>query len=192
MTMAKANTLSPVEGAALRLRLIQPEDAEYVFGLRSDPAYNLYLSEVTGTADDQRRWIQAYKARELAGSELYYIIERLDGRSCGVVRLYEIAAQTFTWGSWILDAGKPSKAALESAYLIYVIAFDRLRLSEARFDVRRDNVRTISFHQKFGATVCGSDDENLYFVYPSNTFQADRARFKAILERGTAAADLKA
>jgi RimJ/RimL family protein N-acetyltransferase len=88
--------LSRIEGPNLALRLIQPADAAYVHGLRIDPAYNRHLSEVRGTAEDQRRWIEGYKAREAEGAEFYYIIERKDGTPCGVVRLYDLDADSFT------------------------------------------------------------------------------------------------
>lgn len=182
--MNRSDRLSSIAGPNLAFRLIRPGDADYVFGLRTDPDYNLYLSKVQGTVEDQRRWIERYVAREADGGELYYVIERRDGRPCGVVRLYEIGPRDFTWGSWVLDASKPAKAALESAYLIYVIAFDRLGLAAARFEVRRDNVRTISFHEKFGAQITGSNGDSLQFVYPREQFQVDRARYLALLERG--------
>ena len=105
--------LARVEGPNLALRLITPDDAAYVHGLRIDPAYNQHLSEVSGTAEDQRRWIEGYKTREAEGREFYYIIERKDGRPCGVVRLYDLEADSFTWGSWILDSHKTRYAAIE-------------------------------------------------------------------------------
>ncbi len=80
--------LARVEGPNLTLRLIRPEDAEYVHGLRTDPAYNRHLSEVRGTSEDQRRWIEAYKTREAALSELFYVIERKDGTRCRLTRLW--------------------------------------------------------------------------------------------------------
>lgn len=163
------------------LRLIQPEDAVYVHGLRINPDYNLHLSEVRGTADDQRHWIENYKTREAEGREFYYVIERKDGTPCGVVRLYEIKQDSFTWGSWILDHNKPAKAALESAYLVYSAAFDRLGLTLAAFDVRRENAHTIAFHRRFGATEASRDKQNIYFVYPRSRYDADRASFSMIL-----------
>ncbi len=73
------NLFSRIEGPQLVLRLIQPEDAQYVFDLRTDLDYNRHLSEVRGTVEDQRRWIEDYKAREAELRELYYVIERSDG-----------------------------------------------------------------------------------------------------------------
>lgn len=170
-----------VVGPNLRLRLMRPEDAAYTHGLRTDPDLNRHLSEVRGTVADQRRWIEAYKEREAAGSEAYYIIERHDGMPCGTVRLYGIAADRFTWGSWILDGNKPPKAALESAVLVYETGFDGFGLSRAVFDVRRENDRTLAFHRRFGATETGADDMDVYFTYSSDRFHADRPRHMAVL-----------
>lgn len=169
-------------GKRLRLRLVTPEDAAFIHGLRTDPAYNQHLSAVTGKVEDQRAWIASYKAREAAGEEFYYVIERLDGVPCGTVRLYGITVDSFTWGSWILNADKPPKAALESALLIYDIGFQRLGLARAVFDVRADNERTLQFHRRFGAQETGSDPENQYFELTRDRFLALRAALYEKLE----------
>lgn len=163
---------APVDGCSTRLRLVREEDAEYIWGLRMDPAYNTHLSTVSGTAEDQRNWIRGYKLREAAGIEYYFVIERLDdGRRCGVVRVYGIADGAFTWGSWILDANKPAKAALDTAMSIYRFAFDRLGLNRAVFDVRRNNERTLAFHDRFGGQRTGADEENIYYEIPVEKFR---------------------
>jgi RimJ/RimL family protein N-acetyltransferase len=177
-----SETLARVEGPNLTLRLIRPEDAEYVHGLRTDPAYNRHLSEVHGTVEDQRRWIEAYKARETALRELYYIIERKDGTCCGVVRLYDIVPDSFTWGSWILDHNKTRKAALESAVLSFSVGFDRLGLSLAHVDVRIGNDRALAIYQRLGMSELRRDDRDIYFTYPRSRFDADRAGYLTILE----------
>ena len=175
-------TLARVEGPNLALRLIRPEDAEYVHSLRTDPAYNKHLSPVRGAAADQRRWIEAYKAREATLSELYYVIERRDGIPCGLVRLYDIGCDSFTWGSWILDHNKTRKAALESAVLSFGVGFDNLHLSQALVDVRCDNDRALAIYQRLGMTELRRDDQDVYFSYPRTRFDADRAAYQAILQ----------
>jgi RimJ/RimL family protein N-acetyltransferase len=159
-----------------------PEDAAFIHGLRTDPALNQHLSSVTGTIENQRAWIEAYKLREAAGEELYYVIERYDGCPCGVVRLYEITEETFTWGSWILNADKPSKAALESALLVYEVGFEQLKKQRAVFDVRADNNRTLRFHHRFGAQETGSDSENFYFELTQERFFSLRDALYKTLE----------
>jgi RimJ/RimL family protein N-acetyltransferase len=183
--MVPAN-LTRIEGPNLTLRLIRHGDADYVHALRTDSALNRHLSEVRGTAEDQRRWIEAYKVRENALRELYYVIERKDGTRCGLVRLYDIGAESFTWGSWVLDHNKTRKAALESAVLVYTAAFDGLGVPKAQFDVRRDNATTLAFHRRFGATETHETDSDIYFSYPRGRFDADRAGYLAILEEDLA------
>lgn len=173
--------LARVRGPNLVLRLVQPEDAAYVYGLRTNPAYNRHLSEVRGTVADQRHWIEGYKAREAAGSEYYYVIERSDNVPCGVVRLYEIRQESFTWGSWILDQNKTHKAALESAFLVYSIAFDILDLYYAHFKVARENEVTISFHLRFGAVQTHVAGQDACFVYTRDKFDVEEERFTRLL-----------
>jgi RimJ/RimL family protein N-acetyltransferase len=141
-----------VEGPNLTLRLIEPDDAAYAYGLRTNPLYNSHLSRVIGTVEDQRQWIEGYKAREAAGQEFYYVIERKDGTRCGLVRLYDLEADSFTWGSWILDENKPHKAALESAVLSFGVGFEVLQRDLARVDVRVDNTHATAFYRRLGMT----------------------------------------
>ena len=179
--MRDVSSIARIEGPNLTLRLIRPEDAAYVYALRNNPAYNTHLSKVTGTVADQRKWIEDYKSREALGQEFYYVIERKDSTRCGLVRLYDIEAESFTWGSWILDENKPRKAALESAVLIYQIGFEGLGCVRAVFDVRNDNTHTLSFHRRLKAREVGSDELNVYFVYEQKRFEADRTHYLKLL-----------
>lgn len=174
--------LARVEGPNLILRLIRHEDADYVHALRTDLAYNRHLSEVRGTAEDQRRWIEGYKAREADLREFYYVIERKDGTRCGLVRLYDIGADSFTWGSWILDRNKTRKAALESAVLSFGVGFDELGRVKALVDVRIGNEHALAIYQRLGMIELRRDDQDIYFIYPRSRFDADHAGYLAILE----------
>jgi RimJ/RimL family protein N-acetyltransferase len=177
-----SQNISRVEGPSLSLRLIRPEDAEYVHTLRTDPTYNTHLSEVHGTSEDQRRWIENYKTREANLRELYYVIERKDGIRCGLVRLYDIGADSFTWGSWILDQNKTRKAALESAVLSFGVGFDGLGLSFAHVDVRIGNEHAEAFYRRLGMNEIRRDMQDIYFTYSCSRFEADRGGYLAILE----------
>ena len=174
-------SLGPIQGWQLKLRTIEKDDATYLYSLRTNAELNVHLSAVTGTAADQARWIESYKEREARCEEIYFLIERLDGVKCGTVRLYDLTETSFTWGSWILDDNKPSKAALESAFLLYQFAFSELKMREATFSVRIQNVNTIAFHLRFGAQEIGYDDENRYFIYPHKKFISDLPCFEEVL-----------
>jgi hypothetical protein len=167
--------MAHVEGPNLVLRLITPGDADYVYALRTDPTYNSHLSEVSGDVADQRAWIEAYKEREAAGQEYYYLIERHDGVRCGTVRLYNIADESFTWGSWILDHNKPPKAALESAVLSFGLAFDELGAALGLVDVRCANTHASAFYRRLGMSETHRTEQDIFFVYPRARFEVDRA-----------------
>ncbi len=173
--------LNRAEGPNLTLRLIGVEDAAYVYGLRINPSYNRHLSKVTGTIEDQKLWIESYKAREAAGQEFYYVIEGKDGTRCGLVRLYDIKADRFNWGSWILDENKPRKAALESAVLSFGIGFDVLQRDLAEVDVRLENTHAEAFYSRLGMTEIHRTDQDIFFTYSCARFQADRAHYLSLL-----------
>jgi len=176
------NRPHPIEGPRLRLRPVVPDDAAYIHALRTDPRYNAHLSPVAGNAEQQRQWIECYLEREAQGREIYFVIERRnDAQRCGVVRLYDITELQFTWGSWILDENKPSKAALESAVLIYQMAFGIMQKRRAVFDVRSDNERTLSFHRRFGAMEMYADEMNIYFEYSREQFIEELSNFQRLL-----------
>ena len=172
---------SRIEGPNLALRLVELDDAGYIFGLRSNPAYNEHLTRVSGTAEDQRSWIEAYKSRELVGSELYYVIERHDGQLCGTVRLYKINENNFTWGSWILDQNKPSKAALESAILSFEVGFSKLDLPIAYVDVRVGNKNAAAFYRRLGMEETHRTAENIFFTYSRSCFEASRSELVNVI-----------
>lgn len=182
MASTGTGSLALIEGPNLALRLVRPDDAEYIFDLRTDLSYKRHLSEVRGTAKDQRLWIEGYKAREARGEELYYVIERRNGTPCGTVRLYDIGDESFTWGSWILDRNKPRKAALESAVLSFGVGFDGLGLERALISVNNGNDKAGAFYRRFGMAETHRSEEETFFVYQRSRFEADRAAHLTILE----------
>lgn len=90
-------------------------------------------------------------------------VRRHDGVPCGTVRIYDLKDDSFCWGSWILNENKTRYAALESAFLVYKFAFDKLKFKKSHFDVRKGNDRVISFHEKMGAVRTGETELDLLF-----------------------------
>ncbi|WP_419740697.1 GNAT family N-acetyltransferase [Ruegeria sp.] len=176
------SSVAQVAGPNLRLRLITPADAPYVYALRTNPHYNRHLSPVTGTVADQRQWIEGYKAEEAQCRQLYYVIERHDGTRCGLVRLYKIEKDRFTWGSWILDANKPRKAALESAFLSFGIGFDHLGLGIAKVDVRVENTHAEAFYRRLGMIETNRTAQDIFFDYPRKLFEELRVTYLQLLK----------
>lgn len=171
-------------GPRLRLRLIDEGDACFVAALRGDKALNKYLSEAACSVAEQQAWIRAYKTRELSGQELYYVIERRDREHepCGLVRLYRFTRENFTWGSWILAANKPQKAALESAVLSFAIGFYVLKKPLALIDVRSANEKAVRFYRRLGMMQTDTDAHNIFFEYRRQQFEEHYERFMSVIE----------
>lgn len=153
------------------LRLVEPHDAAFIWGIRLDENYNAYLSKISGEIDDQRKWIESYKKEEALNKQFYFIIERLDGIPCGTVRVYDIWPESFRWGSWVLNKNKTKYAALESAFLVYRFGFEVLGLQKARWEVMKDNP-SIKFHDRMGATRVAEDETHYHFEITKATAEA--------------------
>lgn len=165
----------------IKMRLIREEDAEFILSLRLDERYNKFLSSVDDNLAAQKEWIKKYKQDEEAGVQYYFIIETKDSRNCGTVRLYDFRAESFCWGSWILNEDKTKYAALESAFLVYQFGFEELGFKKSHFDVRKANLKVIDFHKKFGAVETGEDEDNYYYEISQESVQRIKNKFSKII-----------
>ncbi len=150
----------------INLRLIDIDDAEFILSLRTNDKLNKHLSQTNNSVAQQKEWIINYKEREKQGDEYYFIICRNDNNEAvGTVRLYDFLRdkKSFCWGSWILNENKTKYSAMESAFLVYKIAFEVLGFERAHFDVRRENVKVIAFHQKMGAEIIAENNIDIFF-----------------------------
>ena len=166
-----------LESKNIRLRFVEETDAEFILKLRLDERYNKYLSSVTADLQSQKDWIQEYKKEEQARKQFYFIIERLDGIPCGTFRIYDLKEDYFTVGSWILNEDKTKYAVIESSLLACRFGFEELGYEICRFDVRKDNKKTLAFHRGIGSVNIGEDEINYYF-------ELNKSAFNSLYERG--------
>jgi RimJ/RimL family protein N-acetyltransferase len=135
-------------GPAFRLRPIADADASLVLELRGNPDLNRYLHATSQSLDDQLAWFSRYYERQ---GDYYFVVERRDsGAAEGVISVYDIDNQSACgeWGRWILKPG--SLAAVESAWLIYRCAFERLSLKRLFCRTLAKNIPVVSFHDSCG------------------------------------------
>ncbi len=166
----------------VRLRPARPEDAAFVFSLRTDPTRNAFISKVDDKLESQRNWLLAYVEREKAGLEYYFIVESLEGEDLGTVRIYDLGPNDFEWGSWVMKPGAPPQASVESALGIYEFGFGPLGKSSCRFEVFRKNESVVAFKRRFGAEVLDDDGTTVRFRLTAADYQKDgRQRFARFL-----------
>lgn len=174
---------SRIVGKSLVFRDASPEDASFIYSLRSDKEKSRHLSKVDEGVDSQVRWLEMYGTRT---NEAYFIIEAADagGTPLGTVRLYDAQGESFCWGSWVLGKGAPSSAAIESALMIYSYALEHLGFKNAHFQVHRDNESVWRFHERFGATRTTEDDVQFHYSLAYTDIVASMARYRRFLNNG--------
>ncbi len=170
-----------IEGKNINLELVQLEDAEFIYKLRTDENKSRFLSKISGTVKDQEEWIKKYKEREKQGIEYYFIIKSKNGEKLGTVRLYDFKGDSFCWGSWIIKENAPKFAAIESALQVYEFAFYKLGFKRSHFDVRKQNIKVVNFHKKFGAKIVREDDLNYYFEFSKEDYEKIKPRYRKFL-----------
>jgi RimJ/RimL family protein N-acetyltransferase len=176
----KADT-KRLAGKHVNLRLVEIDDAEFIVDLRNNERSRKFLSETSTSVEAQRRWISAYKLREARGEEFYYVIELPDGRPVGLIRIYDLTPESFSGGSWIIEAGHPHHIAVETVVLLYDFCFDQLGYQQVLLQVVKENRSVIKFHQRFGAVFDREDEGHVYLVNTYQTMQGPRKRFKELL-----------
>ncbi|MGB8065430.1 MAG: GNAT family N-acetyltransferase [Candidatus Sulfotelmatobacter sp.] len=132
-----------------RLRPVTVEDAPLIVALRTDSALSHFVHETSTRVEDQVAWLERYFDR---ADDYYFIVENVHSfEPQGTIGLYNVDLEQNSgeWGRWILKRG--SMAALESAWLIYEVAFSRLSFDEVCSRTLAENHSVISFHDSFGA-----------------------------------------
>lgn len=149
------------------LRFVEIEDAEFICNLRNDPSLNHYISKSSSDVEAQKEWIRAYKDREDAGEEFYFVICN-QNKDFGVVRLYDFRQNSFSWGSWIILPSRPSGLVTYSALMVYEMGFEVLGFDQSHFDVRLENQGVINFHLRAGAIPTRRTELDQHFVFPKD------------------------
>ena len=160
----------------IKLRLAEYEDAQFIFRLRTDPNLNKNISKTIGTIDDQVKWLEAYKKREKAGLEYYFITEDFSGNKMGTTRIYNTGNHFFTLGSWVFLREAPHGYAIKADIITKGFGFESLDYINCRFDVRKENQTVIKYHKLFNPSLIDEDNLNYYFELSRENFLNNKLR----------------
>jgi RimJ/RimL family protein N-acetyltransferase len=135
-----------MDGDVFRLRPVEMEDAAFIVELGADRNRSRYLHRDATDLEAQRRWLGSYFERP---GDYYFLIEnRGTGEREGTAGIYNLDRIFAEWGRWIVLEG--SRAAVESARLIYRVGFDVLALESIYCRTVVEDISTVRFHQSFG------------------------------------------
>ena len=159
----------------LALNLVDISDAEFILSLRLDKKRAIYLSETAPSLEKQVEWINAYKAREKAGLEYYYLASE-DGKKVGTVRIYNINRFSCTGGSWLFNRSVSSNSAILCDIMINDLIFNDLNRNIVLFDVCKNNKRVISYHELKNPVFYFEDDVKYYMMLTRSAWYDARRR----------------
>jgi RimJ/RimL family protein N-acetyltransferase len=165
----------------ITIRLVEESDAEFIVSLRTNEKLGRFLSQTGSSVEEQRKWIKAYKTREVAGEEYYFIAVGEEGNRYGTTRLYNLEADSFTTGSWLFAEKAPSGMAIKTDLIGRELAFEELGYDICRFDVRKDNKKVIRFHKSFNPRVIKENDLDIYYELDKASFYKFRDKLINII-----------
>ena len=168
-------------GKNIIMRTVTTNDSEFIYKMRQNEDKTKYLSKVSGTVESQKEWIKNYKKREENKEEFYFVIESKSEEKLGLVRMYDLKVDSFSWGSWLIKESAPKTTAIESALQIYEFGFYSLGFVNSHFDVRRGNEKVIAFHQRFGAKIVSENDLDYFFNFEKSDYEITKEKYKRYL-----------
>ena len=131
-------------GHAFRLRPVVDDDAAYIVDLRARGGP--YINRGATSVAEQHAWLAEYYAR---GGDYYFVVEALkDARRHGLVGIYDVRGDVAEWGRFVVEPG--SVAAVETALLVYDVAFTDLVLDRICCRTLVENVKAVAFQDSCG------------------------------------------
>lgn len=136
-----------MEGYGYRLRPVTLNDAAFIIEARlQDLERNCFIHTISSDVSAQEEWLERYFLRE---GDYYFIIEnRFTRQAEGLIAFYDEKDGRAEWGRWVVKKG--SLAAIESVWLLYRIAFEKVGLNELYCRTIKDNTEVVSFHTSIG------------------------------------------
>lgn len=172
----KQYKMEPINRYGIILRLVEEEDAEFIFELRNNSGLNKFISYTSPNLTDQYKWIQEYKSREKAGLEYYFIAQDQSGIKYGTIRLYNFDDKSFEIGSWLFHANSPIGMAVKAHFIGFETGFEVLKAEYCRFEIRKKNKGVLRYMNDFEKTLVNEDDLNYYYTLTKESFYKRRSQ----------------
>ena len=168
--------MEPINRYGIILRLVEEEDAEFIFELRNNSGLNQFISYTSPKLIDQIRWIKEYKVREEAGQEYYFVTQDQQGNKYGTIRLYNLDEKSFEIGSWLFNNNSPIGMAVKAHFIGFETGFEVLNAEYCRFEIRKKNQGVLRYMHDFETTLINEDDLNYYYTLTKESFYKRRSQ----------------
>jgi len=171
----------PVHKYGLIFRLVEESDAAFILSLRTDPKLSKHLSPTENNLEQQVEWIRGYKKREADGREYYFLYTDEQSQPLGLCRLYNIAGNTVTSGSWLSKPGNDELSSIKADLYIAMIIFDELRFEKCFIDIRKENKKVVRYHKMF-FTQFDEDEQNIYLYMDKEGYYRKKEFLTSIIQ----------
>ena len=153
----------------MTVRLVDVQDAEFIFNLRTDKKLSRYISHTDDNILNQIKWIEDYKNRESAEKE-YYFIFLYNNVRLGVVRIYNIESDHFTQGSWLFSPDAPMGSSVLGNVIGSEMGFSLPNMNYFLSDVRKGN-SPHKYARVYHPEIIGEDEQNIYYKLSKENFE---------------------
>ena len=156
-------------GSSFKLIKVNPlceDDAKFIINLRNRE-FNNFLKESSSSLKDQLDYLQKYNTRYENGEEIYFkIFDIAQQIYNGVVRITELNnIDSFGWESMVVKEDITPVVPTDVMLAIYSIGFERLRRKSCGpWEVSKDNVRVLKWHEKLGMTKIVNEDAQYFYL----------------------------
>lgn len=143
----------------LKLRPVEPEDADFMWEVESDSTQWIQNSIVAPLSRESLlQYAISYDADPYRCGQLRLILTLADGTRVGVMDLYELSAKNHTAkvGIYVIPAYRNSNFGKRALYLLHNYAYQILNLRLLCAEILKDNVPSIRLFQSVGYEVAGS------------------------------------
>jgi RimJ/RimL family protein N-acetyltransferase len=168
-------------GHQLILRNADTRDAAFIVQLRTDAQKRRYISPTSAAVEQQVAWLENYAHK---ADDAYFVAEDKHGERLGTIRLYDAVDDSFCFGSWVMKAGAPAGAAVESLLMVYHYALDVLGFNRSYFAVRKANRSVWRFMQNFGGVRMRETDIDYWYETQRAPVLASFQRYAYLLPDG--------
>ena len=142
------------QGPTIRLRAVEPGDAETFFAWNHDTDMSRHLDFVwpPGSLERQRRWAEKTATQEPANDNYFLVIEAPDGQLAGSIDTHHCDRRTgtFRYGIAVRQEYQRRGYACEAILLVLRYFFDELRYQKVTVDVYSNNPASIGLHEGLG------------------------------------------
>ena len=154
------------QGKKVRLRAIEPADADRLFEWNQDTdmTRSLYRVPFPQSKEANLRWVQETSARGPQNDNYFWVIENLAGEMVGTLSTHSCEPRngSFKYGLAILDEHKRAGYASEAIRLMLRYYFGELRYQKVVAEVYGFNEDSISFHESMGFVLEGRLRQMIY------------------------------